>query len=490
MVVAWYEAATALPSYRHTVTRTLELAHTTGAFHSLRETGWRSARHTVLCGGLMGALSDGDLVTAASWLQELDRDVHHVGPMFRFWHHWFIVWEALIRRDVARATTYQPEMLRLAFEAGRALDEAVAHLLSAQVLHARGAESEARNHLDRGLEIGRAMSSAYVEFMARLTEAQLCLDCGRESDGLRALRIAMALGRQHGYVSSHVWIPTIMAGLCARALEAGIEPDYVRGLVQKRGLVPESPPVEAEAWPWPIKILTLGRFEVLLDGEPVRFARKVQRKPLALLKALIAFGGRDVREELMMDALWPDGEGDAARVALASALHRLRGLLGREQAILRQEGRLSLDSRHCWVDVWALERLLGRAETAAGHPELIRKAAGLYRGAFLDDREVELPQATAMVESLRRRLLRHLVRVGRQCEQANPQEAVDWYEEALRVDPCGEDACRSLMTVYHQLDRSTDVAATYQRCRAALAAARGLAPSAATQGLFQTLFAR
>jgi len=490
MVVAWYEAATGLPSYRHTVARTLGLAHTTGAFHSLRETGWRSARHTVLCGGLMGALSDGDLVTAASWLKELDRDVHHLGPMFRFWYHWFIVWEALIRRDVARATTYQPELLRLALEAGRALDEAVAHLLSAQVLHARGAERDAREHLDRGFEIGRAMSSAYVEFMARLTEAQLCLDCGQESDGLQALRIAMALGAERGYVNSHVWIPTIMAGLCARALDAGIEPDYVRALVQKRGLVPESPPVEAEAWPWRIKILTLGRFEVLLDGEPVRFARKVQRKPLALLKALIAFGGRGVREELVMDALWPDAEGDAARVALASALHRLRGLLGREQAILRQEGRLSLDSRLCWVDVWAVERLLGRAETAASDPELIRKAAGLYRGAFLDEREVELPQATAMVESLRRRLLRHLVRVGRQCEQANPQEAVHWYEEALRVDPCAEDVCQSLMTAYHRLERSTDVVATYQRCRAALAAVRGLAPSAATQGLFKTFSAR
>jgi DNA-binding SARP family transcriptional activator len=97
----------------------------------------------------------------------------------------------------------------------------------------------------------------------------------------------------------------------------------VRGLVQKRGLVPESPPVEVEAWPWPIKIFTLGHFEVMRDGEPVRFARKVQRKPLALLKTLIAFGGRTVREDLVMDALWPEAEGDAARVALASALHRL-----------------------------------------------------------------------------------------------------------------------------------------------------------------------
>src|SRR4029450_3408858 len=151
MVVAWDEAATALPSYRNTVARTLELAHTSGAFQSLRETGWGSARHTVLCGGLMGALSDGDLATAAPWLHELDRDVHRLGPMFRFWQSWFPVWEALIRRDVARASTYQPEMLRLALEAGRALDEAVAHLLSALVLHTRGGGGAGRKNIARGV---------------------------------------------------------------------------------------------------------------------------------------------------------------------------------------------------------------------------------------------------------------------------------------------------------------------------------------------------
>jgi ATP/maltotriose-dependent transcriptional regulator MalT/DNA-binding SARP family transcriptional activator len=482
MVVAWYEAATAQASYRRTVAQTLALAQTTGASYS--------ARHTVLCGGLMGALSDGDLETSASWLAELERDIHRLGPMFRFWHHWFIVWEALIRRDVARAAACQPEMLRLALLEGRALDEAVAHLLSAQVLHARGAESEARRHLDRGIEIGRVMRSAYVEFMSRLTEAQLCLDRGHEADGLQALAMAMALGRERGYVNSHVWIPAVMAGLCARALEAGIEEDYVRGLVRQRGLVPESPPVEVEAWPWPIRIFALGRFEVMRDGEPVRFARKVPRKPLALLKALIAFGGRTVREDLVMDALWPEAEGDAARVALASALHRLRRLLGREQAIRRQEGQLSLDPRLCWVDVWAVERLLGRAETAAHPRELTRSAASLYRGPFLDDREVELPHATALAEGLRRRLLRQLVRVARQGEQADPQQAADWYEEALRVDPCAEDICRSLMTAYHRLERSADAVAAYRRCRAALATLRGLAPSAETQGLFKALSAR
>jgi DNA-binding SARP family transcriptional activator len=80
--------------------------------------------------------------------------------------------------------------------------------------------------------------------------------------------------------------------------------------------------------------------------------------------------------------------------------------------------------------------------------------------------------------------------MGTSVKRANPQEAVDWYEEGLRVDPCAEDVCRSLMTAYDRLERSAEVVATYQRCRAALAALRGLAPSAATQGLFKALSAR
>ena len=118
--------------------------------------------------------------------------------------------------------------------------------------------------------------------------------------------------------------------------------------------------------PWPIKIFALGRFEVLRNDQPLRFSRKVQRKPLALLKALITLGGREVREDVLMDTLWPDAEGDAARVALTSALHRLRGLLDCDGAVVRQEGQLSLDDRFCWVDVWAVERCAGTCGSSGG----------------------------------------------------------------------------------------------------------------------------
>jgi DNA-binding SARP family transcriptional activator len=411
--------------------------------------------------------------------------VHLLGPGFRFWYQSFVVWEALIRKDVASAARAVPELLRLSAASGRPLDEAVACLLSIQVCHAGGQAREARAHLDRALEIAHAIHSFYIEFMARLAEAQLDLDGGREADGLQALAAAMALGREHGYLSSHVWVPEIMARLCSRALEAGIEVDYVRALVQKRRLLADGLSVTTEAWPWPIKIFTLGRFELLRSDKPIQFSRKVQRKPLALLKALIAFGGRRVRESLLMDALWPDAEGDAARVALASALHRLRALMGSERAIVRQEGQLSLDARSCWVDVWAVERLLGRAE--AGQTESLRKAVDLYRGAFLDEQEVEVPQAAALADTLRRRLLRQIARAARQCDENDWPQAVDWYEHALRVDPCAEDVCRSLMKAYHALGRPAEVAESYRRCRAALAAIRGTRPSPETEGLLKAL---
>jgi len=477
--VIWWESLHALPSYRQTVARVLDLTLTTGMFYT--------SRHVALSAGLVGALSDADLDTASPWLREFARDVHLLGPGFRFWYQSFVVWEALIRKDLAHAARAEGELLRLSAASGRPLDEAVAHLLCTQVRHARGEEREARAHLDRALEIAHTIRSSYIEFMARSSEAQLCLDAGREADGLQALGAAMALGREHGYVSSHVWFPEVMARLCARALEAGIEVDYVRGLVQKRRLVADGVSVTTEAWPWPIKIFTLGRFELVRADQPIQFSRKVQRKPLALLKALIAHGGRGVRESLLIDALWPEAEGDAARVAFASALHRLRALMGSDRAIVRQEGQLSLDAGFCWVDVWAVERLLGRAE--AGQIESLRTAVELYRGDFLDGQEVELPQVATLADRLRRRLLRQIARAARQREDNDRQQAVEWYEHALRVDPCAEDLYRSLMKAYHALGRSAEVEESYRRCRVALATHRGTTPSLETDGLLKALSA-
>jgi len=479
--VAWYEVMMALPSYRHTVSDRLDLTRTTGMFYS--------SRHLALTAGIAGALSDGDVEAAAPWLQEIERDLGILGPGFRAWHRWFVVWDALVRDDIARAAAHQPEMVRLARESGRPLDNAVACLMSAYVLHARRRRGEAQEQVDQALEIARTISSPFVEFMARLIEAHLLLHGDHDREGLNALRRALALGREQGYVNSFAWIPAVMARLSVRALDAGIEVEYVRDLVKRRGLVPSEPPMGVEAWPWPIKIYTLGRFEVHRDDTPVVFPRKVQRRPLALLKTLVAAGGRPVREDLVTDAFWPDAAGDAARMALTSAVHRLRTLLGHERAVLRQDGLLSLDARMCWVDVWAIEHLLARRDAGSLRDDDVRKAVGLYRGVFLAGEEGEIPQATALADGLRRRLLRQINQLARQHEATDGARAAEWYEEALRIDPCAEDTCRLLMRAYHQLGRRAAVADVYGRCRSALATHLGGIPSPETERLFKSLSA-
>jgi two-component SAPR family response regulator len=143
------------------------------------------------------------------------------------------------------------------------------------------------------------------------------------------------------------------------------------------------------------------------------------------------------------------------------------------------------------VDAWAVDRMLTSAEVGtADRPrvrELTRKASELYRGPFLGGEAAQFPQATALADRLRRRLLRRIVAEGRECERsAQLEEAVDWYEEALRIDPCAEDVYRSLMSAYRSLGRPTDVQETYRRCRDNLAALLAIDPAPETEALLES----
>jgi two-component SAPR family response regulator len=211
---------------------------------------------------------------------------------------------------------------------------------------------------------------------------------------LNALRRGFALGREHGYQHFLWWRPTAMARLCAHALAAGAEPEYAKHLVQRRALAPERPPLDVPDWPWHFRVHTLGGFRLLRHGEPLAVAgAKAQRRPLELLKVLIALGGERVAEELITDAMWPRIDGDSAHRSFTSTLHRLRKLLGEDRALVLHEGKLSLDARFFWIDTWAYERLLGEIDAAlkpgrSPAPAALAERLGarlpeLYRGPFL-----------------------------------------------------------------------------------------------------------
>src|SRR6202041_3589419 len=131
------------------------------------------------------------------------------------------------------------------------------------------------------------------------------------------------------------------------------------------------------------RVQVLGRFRLLTGDTPITIPPRL-RKPQELLQALVALGGIEVSSGALIDALWPDSEGDAAYHALESALYRLRQLLGARDAIRMEGGKVSLDRDQLWVDMWEFEEELRTpyGPQAAG-VERIGRLRRLYQGRFL-----------------------------------------------------------------------------------------------------------
>jgi two-component SAPR family response regulator len=286
--------------------------------------------------------------------------------------------------------------------------------------------------------------------------------------------------------------PTV-ARLLEVALEHGIEADYISAYIRKSGLAPPVPPITVENWPWPLKVFTLGRFAIVKDGAPIRFRTKAQKKPLELIKILIALGGRDVDKAHISDALWPDVDGDKADRALTMTLHRLRRLLGNKLAVQIHNSKLELSPSCCWVDCWTFERLISMAEEASKLKDmdtiisLTEKALAVYNGDFLAGDTLE-PWAVSPRERLRSRFLQAVNRIGSSLASIGQwKKAADYYRRSLDVDDLSEETYQRLMHCLQQLGRKTEVLSVYERCRKTLHAAFGLEPSPETRKIIQSL---
>jgi ATP/maltotriose-dependent transcriptional regulator MalT len=364
--------------------------------------------------GAYGALGGGDLAAARRYHDRARAQLRPEEATNQAHFHMIGIWIALCAGDLPAAEAEAGPMLECAARCGADFANSWRPHTLAHLLEARGRHAEALAALAGALAWARQRENAPVEHHCLLSEAHVLLAGGREPEAIEKLREAMAFGRERGYVV-HPWIGwrrDVMARLAAVALEHGIEADHVRAQVRAMRLAPPSSPAALEAWPWPVRVRTLGQFELWRGDERLDLSARAQRKPLELLQALIALGASEVREEHLADALWPDAEGDAARHALETTVYRLRKLVGAPEAVVQRDRKLSLDPSLCWVDAFALERGLRAAllrRTAS--PEEAERIARLYRGPFLPDAGPGLPSVATVRERLRRDLSRLLAAV-------------------------------------------------------------------------------
>lgn len=325
---------------------------------------------------------------------------------------------------------------------------------------------------------------AHFALEASLVEAWDELVHGDIETGRAMLRPALRASSEARNPFINIFRSTpIFRAVLAEACEAGIEVDYVTDLIRRYRIAP--PENATHAWPWPVKVFTLGRFEVHVDGMPLAFSGKAPKKPLTLLKALATFGGVAVPASKLVDALWPDEDGDDARKALDVNVARLRKLLGSQEAVVVSNDTVGLNPKLCWIDAHAF---LARSESPDGTSASdTAKACALYAGTFLPG-DLDAPGTVRRREQLRERFIRLVEAAGAEAEANGAwDDAIHCYRRGIESDELAEHFHQGLMRCYRALGRHAEAMSAYRRLRQTLSVVLGIPPSGTSQALARTL---
>ena len=426
-----------------------------------------------------------------------------------------LVAAAASRHDLALADQLLQQLSEVAAQrtgaAQQPTQQATLHLLAARLLTLRGDATTALVRITRALELVRVsdfpLSETWVyqlslvqvltaleredEALALATEQALVFE-GMRRDYLEALGLlaqmaqAWRLGRSPtpaqvqaciSLAARHRWMAIgnhlqgPVARLAAAALTQGVERNFVQALVRQRRL-PAPTPDTAE-WPWRLRIQALGGFAVWADGTALDFGARPQKKPLDLLRILVARGPASVDTAALIDALWPEADGDRAKASLDMAVLHLRKLLGADEALRLEHGHLALNRSLVWVDAWAWQTNL----------------AALYGGPLFGNAAPELAWAAAR-ESLHGLYLRRCHGQGAALErQAHWPQALDLYRQALVQDALDEALHRGVIRCHLALDEPAAAQRAFASCCEQLQAGLGVRPAPATWALVAGLSA-
>jgi ATP/maltotriose-dependent transcriptional regulator MalT/two-component SAPR family response regulator len=459
------------------------------------------------------ALAAGDMETAEKSLNCMTSLLSNARAIDLIYYHLISSWHALLKNNIPIA---QEHLLQMANK-GVLYHQGLWNIGMAHVAFLQGRTKDANEHLHTAHRISLNMKSHVLEWFCLLSHAYFLFKEGKEKEGIKLLRSGLSLGKRHGYVHIEFYQPKVSQFIYAKALEEGIEPDYVKELIRKQRL---TPPVSLnpssllpldkgrmggvifmEDWPYPIKIYTLGRFEITKDDMPLTPSRKAQKKPLEMLKALITMGSNGIPVKQITDLLWQEAEGDMAHKSFEITLFRLRRMLDNEKAVRLQDGMLFLDRSICWIDVWAFQNLLEtilasplpkgervsvRGEKTNDILRLSEKAISMYKGHFLPA-GTQYEWTLSLREQLRNRFHRLIIEAGSSEKQDNYERTVEYFQKGLAIDPLCEDFYQCLMVCYRQLGHKAEAVRTYNLCRTALSNALGITPSSKTEEIYSSL---
>jgi two-component SAPR family response regulator len=271
---------------------------------------------------------------------------------------------------------------------------------------------------------------------------------------------------------------------------------------------------------WPVSPTAAGRWRIYClgelrvyhpDGTLVNWdmAKGATRKVKTLFAYLLEREKAGATAERLVDLLWPNQKD--RRKGLTRLYHTVYCLrlalepqlsTGRASRYVLYEGdryflALPDDS---WIDVVAFDRLCHRGEDLARLGEAddalvcYLGAEDLYKGDFLAD--IPLVYAERVDDDwcwsrrywLREMYLKLFLSLAELClKRGAISESLSYWQKALEMDPCCEDAHRGMMRAFYQAGRRDALVRQYSLCTDLLRREEGRMPDVRTAQLYREL---
>jgi pimeloyl-ACP methyl ester carboxylesterase/DNA-binding SARP family transcriptional activator len=201
-----------------------------------------------------------------------------------------------------------------------------------------------------------------------------------------------------------------------------------------------------------IEIVTMGGFDVIVDGRTVPTSVWGSRRARTLLKRLVVARGQAVARDELADMLWPEYDdverlGSRLSVQLSAVRRVMRGGIVADRASVR------LDLDHVKVDI---EQWFELGDDAA--------VVAAYGGDFLPDDRYE-DWSAALRGEIQARFGSAIHRLA-ECSEVS--DAIELWYRALGEDPYDERSHRSLVVALRDEGRTGEARTAYQSYVAAM----------------------
>lgn len=244
-----------------------------------------------------------------------------------------------------------------------------------------------------------------------------------------------------------------------------------------------------------LEIYTLGRFNLILDGEEIsdNWGRD---KAIQLFQFLLISRNRmALHKEMIIDRLWEElGTDQHFKVAL----HEIKKVIepkstkrGETKYVQRQGSSYKLNMENVWLDSHALSSFVEIGNNLVGHKDELaivafQSAIELYKGVFLPNRIYE-DWTSSERENLQMLALNAHVSLSELLLNDQAKESIRLTEEALNIDQTWEEAYRIQMLAHMLTGNRPQAIRCFERCKKVLNREFGIDPLPATTKVFNSI---